>query len=70
MERAQGIKNDPDIIFRDGKPTAVIVDIEQYQEMLELLDDIEDLRELEEMKKEPLEFIRLDDFLKEYSLSV
>jgi PHD/YefM family antitoxin component YafN of YafNO toxin-antitoxin module len=45
MERAQGIKKEPDIIFRDGKPTAVIVDIKEYQEMLERLTDIEEIIE-------------------------
>jgi len=60
----------PEIILRDGKPRAVILDIEEYQEMLERLEDAEDLRVLEEMRRKPLEFKRLEDFLHEYTPSV
>ena len=59
----------PDIIIRDGKPTAVILDIETYEELLERLEDQEDLRAIAEMKKRPLKFKRLDDFLREYNPS-
>jgi prevent-host-death family protein len=57
----------PQIIFSEGKPRAVILDIDDYQEMLERLEDTEDLRELERMRKGSLSFRKLDDFLKEYS---
>jgi PHD/YefM family antitoxin component YafN of YafNO toxin-antitoxin module len=57
----------PEIIFRQGKPRAVILDIDDYQEMLERLEDAEDLRELERMRKGSLSFRNLGDFLKEYS---
>ena len=50
-------RREPDIILRDGKPAAVILDIDEYQEMLEQLGDLEDLRELEEMRKKPLSSI-------------
>ncbi len=60
----------PEIVLREGKPTAVILDIEEYQEMLERLEDTEDLKMLEDMRKKPLKFRRLDDFLKEYSPGV
>lgn len=55
----------PDIIFRNGKPAAVVLDIELYQEMLERLEDAEDLKALQEMRKEPLNFRKLEDFLEE-----
>ena len=55
----------PDIVLRDGKPAAVILDIEEYRDILERLDDAEDLKMLEEMRKKPLEFRRLGDFLRE-----
>ena len=55
-----------DIIIRDGKPTAVILDIDEYEELLERLEDVEDLKALEEMKKRPLRFRRFEDFLGEY----
>jgi PHD/YefM family antitoxin component YafN of YafNO toxin-antitoxin module len=67
----KGIKRKaPEIVFREGKPTAVILDIDEYQEMLERLEDLDDLRMLERIRKGPLSFKRLDDFLKEYSPGV
>jgi len=60
----------PGIIIRDGKPVAVILDIDEYQELLERLEDVEDLKMLEEMRRKPLRFRRLDDFLEEYHPSV
>lgn len=60
----------PEIIIRNGKPAAVILDIELYKEMLERLEDIRDLQMLEEMRKAPLKFRRLGDFLKEYNPGV
>ena len=60
----------PEIVLREGKPTAVILDIDEYQEILERLEDLEDLKMLEEMRKTPLKFRRLDDFLEEYTPSV
>ena len=55
----------PDIIFRDGKPSAVVLDIDEYQEILERLEDSEDLKTLQEMRKKPLKFRKLEDFLGE-----
>jgi PHD/YefM family antitoxin component YafN of YafNO toxin-antitoxin module len=63
-------KKAPDIILKDGKPAEVILDIEEYREMLERLDDMEDLTALEKMRKRPLEFKKLDDFLNEYTPGV
>ncbi len=60
----------PDIILREGKPAEVILDIDEYREMLERLEDIEDLMALEEMRRGPLEFKKLDDFLNQYAPSV
>jgi len=63
-------RKQPEIIFREGKPTAVILDIEAYQEMLERLEDAEDLKMLTEMCKKPLKFKKLEDFLAEYKPGV
>ena len=60
----------PHVDRADGKPAAVILDIDEYQEMLERLEDLEDLRELEEMRKKTLNFRKLEDFLKEYQPGV
>ncbi len=58
-------KKVPELIYRDGKPVAVILEIDKYQKMLERLEDVEDLKMLEEMRKKPLRFRKLDDFLRE-----
>ena len=63
-------RREPEIIFRGGKPAAVILDIEAYQEMLERLEDAEDLKMLTEMRKKPLKFKKLEDFLAEYKPGV
>ena len=60
-------RKNPEIVLRDGKPAAVILDIDEYQEMLERLEDVEDLKILEEMRKKPLKLRRLKDFLSEYT---
>ena len=69
MAKKQKRKN-PEIVLREGKPAAVILDIDEYREMLERLEDAEDLKELEDMRKTTLTFKSLEEFLKEYSPSV
>ncbi len=61
--RTQGRRKAPEIILRDGRPAAVILDIEVYREMLERLEDADDLKALEKMRQRPLRFRCLDDFL-------
>lgn len=68
--KAKTRKKVPEIILRKGKPTAVILDIDEYQEMLERLEDMDDLKLLEKIRKKPLNFRKLNEFLKEYSPSV
>jgi len=63
-------KRSPEIVLRDGQPAAVILDIEEYQNMLERLEDLDDLVMLKEMREKPLNFSRLEDFLAEYHPSV
>ncbi len=58
-------KKEPEIIFRGGKPAAVIIDIDEYQEMLERLEDAEDLKILVEMRQKSFKFKKLEDFLAE-----
>lgn len=55
-----------EIVLRKGKPSAVILDIDEYREMLERIEDMEDLKTLKEMRARPLKFKKLKDFLKEY----
>jgi PHD/YefM family antitoxin component YafN of YafNO toxin-antitoxin module len=63
-------RNPPSIVLKEGKPSAVILDIDDYREMLERLEDLEDLTMLKEMRKKPLKFRKLDDFLGEYKPGV
>ena len=51
--------------MRGGKPTAVILSIEEYRNLLERLEDAEDLKTLRSMRKKPLKFRKLEDFLKD-----
>jgi PHD/YefM family antitoxin component YafN of YafNO toxin-antitoxin module len=60
----------PEIVFRNGKPSAVIMDIKDYQKILERLEDTEDLKMLDDMRKKPLKFKKLGDFLNEVDRSV
>ena len=68
--KTKGKRKSPEVVYREGKPRAVILDIEEYQEMLERLEDVEDLEMLERLRKEPLSFKPLDHFLQEYSPGV
>jgi len=65
----KGKRKPPEVVFREGKPRAVILDIEEYQEMLERLEDLENLKMLERVRRESLSFRSLEEFLKEYSPS-
>lgn len=60
----------PEIVLRNGKPAAVILDLRKYQEMLERLEDVDDLKALKAMRKRPMKFRRLEEFLKEYTPGV
>ncbi|MGQ0593452.1 MAG: type II toxin-antitoxin system Phd/YefM family antitoxin [Gammaproteobacteria bacterium] len=60
----------PGFVFREGKPVAVILEIDEYQKLLERLGDIEDLKLLEDMRKKPLKFRPLEEFIEEYSPDV
>jgi PHD/YefM family antitoxin component YafN of YafNO toxin-antitoxin module len=57
-------RSEPEIVMRGGKPTAVILDIEEYRALLERLEDAEDVKILKTMRQKPLKFRKLEDFLK------
>ena len=62
--KAKRKRKDPEIVMRGGKPTAVILGIKEYRELLERVEDAEDLKALKTMRKRPLKFRKLEDFLK------
>lgn len=55
----------PDLIYRDGKPAAVILEIEDYLTLLDQLEEADDLAYLRELRSRPLEFVSLEDLLRE-----
>ena len=65
--KAKKRRKDAEIVMRGGKPAAVILDIDEYRELLERLEDADDLKTLNAMRKKPLEFRKLEDFLRESS---
>ena len=54
----------PQVVLKDGKPSAVILDIQEYQEMLERVEDAHDLKQLRRMRSRPLKFRPLKKVLK------
>lgn len=56
------IKNSQ-IIVKNGKPQAVIIDIKLLRRLLELLEDAEDLAELKSLRRKKLGFRRLEEVL-------
>lgn len=70
MQPKRGRRKPPQVVLKDGEPSAVILDIQDYREMLERLDDVDDLKALEQMRKRPLKFRRLEEFLAEHSPGV
>jgi hypothetical protein len=50
-----------ELVYRDGKPSAVILDIAEYEELLERAEDLGDLRALRRMREHPLQFRALSD---------
>ena len=54
-----------EIIYRNGKPTAVILDIADYLNLMERLDDIQDVKLLKKIRQKPSKFRKLSDFLNE-----
>ncbi len=54
-----------EIIVTRGKPSAVIIPLEEYRDMLERLEDAEDVRILKRLRSKSLKFRSLEAFLKE-----
>jgi hypothetical protein len=55
----------PELVFRGDQAVAVLLDIEEYRNMLEYLEDHEDLNYLAEARQRVPAFRTLDDFLAE-----
>ena len=62
MVYKRNLLKEPEIIVRNGKPFAIILDIHRYEELLERLEDAEDLAELKRIRKGVTRFRRIEDF--------
>jgi PHD/YefM family antitoxin component YafN of YafNO toxin-antitoxin module len=63
--KTKQVKKEREVIYRNGKPAAVIVDIEEYREMLERIEDAEDIKALAKIRTKPLKLRPLADYLAE-----
>jgi len=59
------VKTKPQLIMKNGKLNAVIIDIEDYRKILERLEDKEDLDDLIKIRSGSPSFRKLEDFLAE-----
>jgi prevent-host-death family protein len=64
------LKTKPQVIMKNGRPNAVIIDIKDYKQLLERLEDKEDIADLEKMRKSSLHFRKFDDFLTEHNNAI
>ncbi len=56
---------EPEMIYKGGKPTAVILPLAQYEELLERVEDAADLKYLRKIRRQGTNFRPLDEYLKE-----
>lgn len=54
-----------EVIYRDGRPAAVILEISEYEELLERAEDLDDLKALRRMRSRALHFRTLSAVLGE-----
>ncbi len=62
---SKALTKKPQFIIEAGKPTAVILNIRDYEELLQRVEDTEDLTELRRLRKTTLKFRSFEEFLKE-----
>ncbi len=55
-----------EVVLRAGKPAAVILDINEYRDLLERVEQAEDLKMLRQLRSRPLRFRKLEEFIKEH----
>ncbi len=53
----------PQIVLRNGKPAAVLLDIKAYERLLESLEDTGDLREIRALRRKKLHFRPIEEYL-------
>lgn len=61
------LKTKPQLVMKDGKPNAIIIDIKDYRKLLERLEDKEDIADLEKMRNAGLNVRKVSDFLMDHN---
>jgi hypothetical protein len=56
---------EPEMIYKGGKPTAVILPLAQYEELLERVEDAADLQRLKKTRLQGTSYRPFSDYLKE-----
>ncbi len=56
---------EPEVIYKSGKPTAVILPLAQYEELLERAEDVADLAWLRKARLQGASYRPFSDYLKE-----
>jgi len=56
---------EPEMIYKSGKPTAVILPLAEYEELLERVEDMADLQWLRKTRSQGVIYRPFSDYLKE-----
>jgi prevent-host-death family protein len=64
------VKTKPQLVMKNGKPNAVIIDNKDYRKMLERLEDKEDIEDLVKIRTSTPRFRKFDEFLAEQKNAV
>jgi prevent-host-death family protein len=56
---------EPEVIYKSGKPTAVILPLAEYEKLLELAEDAVDVAYLKKARREGMSFRPFSDYVKE-----
>jgi hypothetical protein len=60
------LKSKPQVVMKDGIPSALIIDINDYRELLEKLEDKKDLADLEKIRMSGTHIRKFEDYLTEH----
>lgn len=56
---------EPEMIYKAGKPTAVILPLADYKELLEKIEDAADVRWLQKVREQGVSYRPFSEYLKE-----
>jgi hypothetical protein len=61
---------EPEMIYKSGKPTAVILPLADYEELLERVEDADDLQWLKKARGQGVSYRPFSDYLKDHKKRV